>query len=362
MSAPLLSLLRQLAQGEHVSDVVLREAAPPWVREHGQLRPTEAPPVQREALVHLLQALEPQTGLNVGRLDETLAKRGDLDLSFACEGLRFRANLYRTNGRRLALALRKLRSVPPELGALALPPAWLGLVGRSKGLLLVTGATGSGKSTTLAATLEHLNRTRHGHIVTLEDPVEYLLASRGCLIDQRQIGTDARDYTSGLRAALREDPDVILVGEMRDRETVEIALAAANTGHLVLSTLHTMNARQSVERVVSFFPGEQREWVQQVLSQVLLGVLSQVLLSHVRPEEGRVLAAELMVNTPAVAAAIREGRSNQIFAAMDTGVAEGHVLLNTVLRKLVVSGRVSVTEALYYAYDPQRLQKDLSRA
>jgi twitching motility protein PilT len=362
MTTALLSILRRCAAREHVSDVLLREGQPPWVREHGQLHALDGAPVTRVALEELLQALESQTGVNAGRLNETLAKRGDLDLSFTDGETRFRANLYRTNGRQLALALRRLRGQPPALAELALPPAWRTLVERSKGLLLVTGATGAGKSTTLAATLEHLNRTRRGHIITLEDPVEYVLASRECLIDQRQVGADARDYTSGLRAALRDDPDVILVGEMRDRETVEIALAAATTGHLVLSTLHTMNARQAVERIVSFFPGEQREWVQLVLSQVLLGVLSQVLLASARPSEARVLAAELMVNTPAVAAAIREGRSNQIFAAMDTGSADGHVLLNTALRKLVVAGRVSVAEALYYAYDPQRLQKDLNRA
>lgn len=363
MTAPLLSrLLTELAAPERVSDVLFRENQPPWFRLSGRLQPTQQKPVQRAQIVELLREVETQTGLATQRIDDILNKRGDVDFSFCVGTLRFRGNLYRTNGRQLALALRKLHDAPPALAELNLPEAWDALISRSKGLLLVTGATGSGKSTTLASTLSHFNRTRSGHIITLEDPVEYLLQSEGCLIDQRQIGQDARDYQSGLRAALREAPDIILVGEMRDRETVETALAAANTGHLVLSTLHTMNARQSVERIVSFFEKEQRDWAYQVLSQVLLGVLSQVLIAHAVPEKGRILATELMVNTPAVAAAIREGRTQQIFAAMDTGSVDGHVLLNRALRKLVVSGRTTVAEALYYAYDPQGLQKELKHA
>jgi twitching motility protein PilT len=361
-ATPMTRILLELANAERVSDVLFREGQPPWYRIAGKMRPTEFPVVQRAQIVEMLREVEAQTSIAVQRLEESLNKRGDLDFSFSVDAMRFRANLYRTNGRLLAVALRKLHDVPPELSALALPEAWSTLVNRSKGLLLVTGATGSGKSTTLASTLAHFNRTRSGHIITLEDPIEYVLHSEGCLIDQRQVGQDARDYQTGLRAALREAPDIILVGEMRDRETVETALAAANTGHLVLSTLHTMNARQSVERIVSFFEKERHEWAYQVLSQVLLGVLSQVLLAHAVPEQGRILAAELMVNTPAVAAAIREGRTHQIFPTMDTGSSDGHVLLNRALRKLVVAGKTTVSEALYYAYDPQGLEKELRRA
>jgi twitching motility protein PilT len=283
-----------------------------------------------------------------------------VDLALKIGNRRFRGNLYWSNGKRLGLVMRQFPEAPPGLATLGLPAAFSELIKNSRGLVLVTGATGSGKSTTLAAALEYINSHTQGHIITIEDPVEYLIRSKKCTVDQRQVGRDVASFEAGLRSAMRQDPDVLLVGELRDPETVKTALDAANTGHLVLGTLHTNSALQAIDRLNSFFPPERQAWVQATLSQALLGVLSQVLVPR-RDGKGQVLATELMVNTPDVRQLVREGRTHQIFNAMDTGSSKGQLLLNRNLADLVKTKVITEEEAILSTYDIIALRKELYR-
>lgn len=347
-----------LANTAAISDYIVKEGDPLWVRKHGALSRVSDEVFSREHILDFLRKHEAHTCVATSKINQLLEEKGDLDFAVKLARRRFRGNLYWSNNKKLSLVLRGLHDLVPTLSSLGLPDTYLRLIEQSKGLLLVTGATGSGKTTTLAASLEHLNATRCGHIITLEDPVEYLLQSKRCLVDQRQIGRDAKSFPLGLRAAMRQDPDIILVGELRDYETVKTALDAANTGHLVMATLHTNSAQQSIDRLTSFFGAEKRDWAQATLSQALLGVISQVLLPR-KDGSGRVLAAELLVCTPDVRASIRDGRTHQLFNAMDTGSSKGQVVLNTVLRQLIRDGSVSEKDAFFAAYDPNALRKDL---
>jgi twitching motility protein PilT len=316
--------------------------------------------VTRADIVEYLLINQDEIGIKVLNLEELLSRKGDVDFSVTSTLCRWRGNIYSTDNKKLTIAMRKLEQRIPELSSLGLPEAYFQMATRSKGLLLVTGPTGSGKTTTLASTIDYLNKTTRRHILTIEDPVEFIHKSDSCLIHQRQIGRDGKDFSSGLRAALREDPDVIFIGEMRDRDTVQVALDAANTGHLVLATLHTLNSRQTIERITSFFPADEKDWAQQVLATVLIGVLSQVLIPTASGSGSRVLGAELLVNTPAVKIAIRDGKLTQIFNAMDTGRREGHVLMNNSLAEKVRAGIISLEDALYYAYDPKGLDSEMA--
>lgn len=354
----LQELISELVASHHPSDILIKEGDPLWYRAHGALTRGPSSNISRDVLTEFLRKNEAQTGVVANKLNMLLEDKGDLDFAVKIGNRRFRGNLYWSNGKKLTLALRRLDEHPPALDKLGLPNLFVELLNQSKGLLLVTGSTGSGKTTTLAAGLEYLNQTRDGHIITLEDPVEYVLKSRRCLIDQRQVGRDTKSFPVGLRSALRQDPDIILVGELRDFDTVKTALDAANTGHLVLGTLHTNSAQQSIERLTSFFSADKRDWAHAVLSQALLGIVSQVLIPR-RDGKGRVLAAEMLVCTHDVKSAIREGRTHQIFNAMDTGSSKGHVLLNDVLKQLANSGVISAEEAMYSAYDPARLKREL---
>jgi twitching motility protein PilT len=348
------------ARKPHVSDLHITEGLPVWYRDAGQLK-RHKDEVSREDILNFLRKHEDSTGIPVAKLNELLAKRGDLDFATSTDQVRWRGNIYRTDNGKLAMALRKLESRIPPLADLGLPDTYMALPQRAKGLLLVTGPTGSGKTTTMASTIAYMNETTRRHIITLEDPVEFIHKSNFSLIHQRQMGgRDGKDFAGGLRAAMREDPDVIFIGEMRDRDTVQVALDAANTGHLVLATLHTMGARNTIERISSFFQADEKEWVQQVLSSVLIGVLSQVLLPRADNKGGRVLGYELLVNTSSVRNAVREGKVNQIFNAMDTGRSEGQVLMNRCLADKVRVGEISLEDAMYYSYDPKALEKELA--
>lgn len=355
------SRISLLTQDEAVSDIHLREGEPLWVRRAGnmQAQTGDAPRIVRNDLLELLKRNESHSGLKVAKMAEALTATGDKDLTLKIGAKRYRANLYWCNGQRLALALRRQSESLPELEDLGLPGAYTPLLSQ-KGLVLVTGATGSGKTTTLAASVEHLNETTSSHIITLEDPVEYLLNSKSSRVDQRQVGRDVVSFGAGLRAALRQDPDVLLVGELRDFETVKTALDAANTGHLVLATLHTNSAQQTIERVTSFFEDDGKEWANAVLSQVLLGVLSQVLVPTVNGKK-RVLAAELLVNTNDVKTLIRDGKTHQILNAIETGLQKGQVSLNKTLVSLVKKNVVNPRSALLATYDVANLKKDFAR-
>lgn len=356
----LLERLIELSRDKHASDFLLKEGDPIWVRSSGKLRKVDELRIGRDDLVALVKHAESYSGVKSAKLQEALSASGDVDLAVKLGDRRYRANIYWSNGQRLTAALRQLPDKAPTLSSLGLPNSYLQIIQQSRGLVLLTGATGSGKTTTLAATLEHLNDTVDGHIITLEDPVEYLIRSRRCLVDQRQVGRDVMSFHDGLRSALRQDPDILLVGELRDFETVKTALDAANTGHLVFGTLHTNSAQQSIERVASFFSDSNRDWAYAVLSQALLGIVSQVLVPRAS-EPGRVLAAEILVNTPDVRQVIREGRTHQLLNAMDTGSSKGQVVLNKVLKELVQRKTVAIEAALYASYDPTSLKKELQR-
>ena len=354
----LFDLITRFNQDNSVSDFHIKEGEVARVRRSGSLVPVEGgEKVTKAEMMDLFARNAAHTGIKPEDIPERLKATGDLDAALKLGSRRFRANLYLSNGRKMGMVLRQFPDSIPQLDTLKLPKAYYDIANMSRGLVLVTGATGSGKSTTLAATLQHCNDQVDGHIVTIEDPVEYLLKPNRCTIDQRQIGRDVFDFQAGLRAALRQDPDIILVGELRDPETVKTALDAANTGHLVFGTLHTNSALQSIDRITSFFPAERMGWVQATLSQVLLGVLSQVLVP--RKDGGRVLAAELLVSTPDVKQTIREGRTHQIFNLMDTGSSKGQVLLNRELVRLVKAGEITVDAALASTYDVNALRKEL---
>ena len=356
MSEPSLAarLAALLAEHPDLSDLHLRDGAPLRLRRGGRLRVDDPQPVTRQALLTLLAEVCPDHSWDV-RLGDG---GGQWDFSFSLAGARFRCNLHRCDaGQGLALVLRRLDALASTVADLGLPLSVLEFVERRAGLLLVTGPTGSGKSTTLSALVEHINRGRDGKIVTIEDPIELLHASRRCTIVQREVGADVSSFAQGLRAAFRQDPDVILIGEIRDRETMQTALAAAEAGHLVLATLHTLSAAKTVDRICDFFAGEDKALVRSVLASVLVGVIGQVLLPR-EDGEGRVLAWELMEVTPAIASLIREGRSHQIPNAIATGGRSNLQLLNRTLLQLVRSRVVSPRAARRASYDPREYDRE----
>jgi twitching motility protein PilT len=285
-----------------------------------------------------------------------LAAAGATDLALSHGDTRFRVNLFRQRAG-LAAALRPIRRDPPTLEALRLPAELHELTRYRSGLVLVTGRAGSGKSTTLVALIEHLNRTAARHVITLEDPIEYEYAPGRCLIHQRELGAQVESFAAGLRAALRESPDVILVGEMRDRETIAAALTAAETGHLVLSTMHCATAAAAIDRIVDVFPEGQQQQVRLQLAGGLRAVLSQVLVP--RGRGGLVPAFEKMVVTPAIAAQIRDGKLHQVPSLIQTGRDAGMVSLERTLAALVRAGEVSRAAARDAAFDPANLDEQL---
>lgn len=264
---------------------------------------------------------------------------GEVDLASTIAGVRCRINVFRQQGAYSA-AIRLLNDTIPSMQALGLPRAVQEFSEYNQGLVLITGETGSGKSTTLAALLDHINHTRSQHILTLEDPVEYVYVPDRCIINQREIGKDTASFHSGLRAALREDPDVILVGEMRDLDTISIALTAAETGHLVFGTVHTNSAADSIDRIVDVFPAERQQQIRLQLSMTLKAVLSQQLLPK-KNGEGRVLACEIMKTDDAIRNMIREGKTPQIQNAIQTTGAVGNILMDKALQNLLQQGMIS---------------------
>jgi len=290
------------------------------------------------------------------RLDEG---GGQFDFAAVVGGVRFRCHLHRHGGQgATALVLRKLDTRVPELVDIGLPESVLSLLQRRSGLVLVTGPTGSGKTTTLAAFIDHINRNMACKIVTIEDPIEYMHRSQKSMIVQREVGRDVDSFAQGLVASFREDPDCIMIGEIRDRETVETALAAAEAGHLVLATLHTLGAAKSVERVVDFFGADEKPVVLGVLASVLTGVVSQALIPRA-DGNGRALAYEIVYNIAPVATLIREGKTHQIGNAVSTSGVADMQLLNRTLGLMVRAGLVARDAALRASYEPRELDREL---
>lgn len=282
---------------------------------------------------------------------ETIRESGELDLALTADcGVRVRANIFHAGGA-LSFAIRLLNDVIPEIEDLGLPPIALQLPTYPSGLVLITGETGSGKSTTLAAVLNRINHTACRHIITLEDPIEYIYTSDQCLINQREIGKDTASYADGLRAILREDPDVILIGEMRDLTTIEAALTAAETGHLVFATLHTNSAADAVDRIVSVFPDGRQRQIRTQLAATLRVVMSQQLVE--RQGGGRIAACEVMVVNAAIRNLIREGKTPQMESFITMNSREGSILMDHALTELARAGKISMQTAAAHARGEQ---------
>ncbi len=327
---PLLQMdsLLRLAHERGASDVHITTGAPPMFRIHGEMRPVGGEPLTP------LQTMDMAKQLLAEDQYQSFLDRGDYDGSYEIDDVsRFRVNAYRQRGN-ASLTIRLVPTKIPPLERLGLPHSALDFVNKPQGLLLVTGPTGSGKSTTLAAMLDYINQTRSEHIITLEDPIEFVHANRKCIVNQREIGVDTASFGVGLRAALRQDPDVILVGEMRDLETISTAITAAETGHLVFGTLHTADAPQTIDRMIDVFPPEAQQQIRVQLASVLLGVIAQRLLPRA-DGAGRVAAMEVLVSTPAVANLIRTEKVHQIRSMMQTGKALGMQTMENSLRELV---------------------------
>ncbi len=274
----------------------------------------------------------------------------ELDFSFGIQNLaRFRGNVFKQRGC-VAMVLRMIPFSVRTFEDLGLPPVVARLAERPRGLILVTGPTGSGKSTTLAAMIDKINRDRKGHIITVEDPIEFIHRHQNCIVNQREIGTDTKSFAAALKYALREDPDIILVGEMRDLETISAALTIAETGHLVLATLHTNSAAESINRIIDVFPSTQQSQVRAQLAFVLEGVLTQTLLQKARGK-GRMMACEIMVATPAIRALIRDDKVHQIYSALQSGKKHGMQTMSDALYQLYMNREVSKDECLRAASD-----------
>jgi twitching motility protein PilT len=333
------------------SDIHLTAGAAPSIRVRGRLFPLEGFPVlgvpdTREIVYSILSDGQRQQFEN----------QRQVDFSYSVpRTARLRVNAYLQRGA-VSAALRVIPSEIKSLEALGMPSVVHDMSNLPRGLVLVTGPTGSGKSTTLAAVIDQINTTREDHILTIEDPIEFLHQHKRCLVNQRELGSDATSFADGLRAALREDPDVILVGEMRDLETISTALTAAETGHLVLATLHTQDAPQTVDRIIDVFPPHQQQHVRVMLSVALQGVVAQQLLPTA-DGSGRVAAVEILVPTPAVRNLIREGKTHQIYSAIQTGGEHGMQTMDAALADLVRAGRISRDVAQRRASVPAELER-----
>ena len=338
------------------SDLHISSSSPPRLRIDGILVPVETERLTPEDTRRLATSV--LTSDQIARLDRDL----ELDCSFELEGQgRFRANVFYQRGA-VATVLRLVPHEIADFDKLGMPkPVCERLCGLRSGLVLVTGATGSGKSTSLAAMIDYVNRNRQAHIVTIEDPIEFAHKSQGCMVTQREIGSDSHEFKNALRSVLRQDPDIVLVGELRDLETVEAALTLAETGHLTFATLHTSDAVQTINRIIDVFPSHQQQQVRTLLSFTLEGVFCQQLLPSASGR-GRALAAEIMLATPAIRALIREGKGHQIYSQIQTGSRYGMKTMAGWLAELVQSGKVRVEDAEKTMSDPGEFRALLKAA
>jgi twitching motility protein PilT len=332
------------------SDLHIKVGSPPTYRIHGLIQPVKnLSPLAPGDTAGLAKQI-----LTAAQLTE-FEEVGDLDCAYSIPGLaRFRINVMKQRGS-TSLVFRKVPTEVPDCETLGLPPICKSLAMKPRGLVVVTGPTGSGKSTTLAAMIDHRNQNERGHILTMEDPVEFIHKDKLSIVNQREIGADSASFAAALRRALRQDPDVILVGEMRDLETIALGITAAETGHLVLGTLHTTGAIQTVDRIIDVFPPEQQQQIRVQLAATLQGVVSQVLCSKVGG--GRIAAHEVMIATDAVRACIREGKTSQLQTMLQTGSKLGMQLLDGCLARLVQEGKVELKNALAKAHSPQAIER-----
>jgi twitching motility protein PilT len=345
-------LLREAVE-HRASDLHLTVGVPPILRINGDIVRMELPPLRVPDTQQLFEDFASD------ERREILQQTGEVDFSYTILGFsRFRVNAFRQRGS-IAIAVRIIPEKIPTIEELNLPEVISTLARKPRGLILVTGPTGSGKSTTLAAMIDQINNERACNILTLEDPIEYLHRHKKSLVNQREVGGDTRSFANGLRAALREDPDVILVGEMRDMDTISIAVQAAETGHLVFATLHTSDAAQTVDRIIDVFPPFQQQQIRSQLSMTIQGIVSQQLMPR-QDRSGRVAAVEILLASPAVRNLIREGKTHQLLSVIQTSAKSGMQSMDAALRDLCRAGIVSDEEALMRATDPEtflRLRK-----
>ncbi len=343
------------AKAAGASDVHITVGVPPKMRVNGKL-------VELEGFQRMLPndtAAVADEIMN-DKQKEFLETNGQHDMSFSVRGLgRFRLNVFKQRGS-IAMAIRLVETVVPDPEVLGIPKSVVNLYQRQRGLVLVTGPTGSGKSTTLASIIDKINNNREAHVITLEDPIEFLYQHNKCIVNQREVGLDSNSYANALRAALREDPDVILVGEMRDLETISTAITAAETGHLVLSTLHTTGAPNTVDRIIDVFPPHQQQQIRIQLANVLEAVISQQLIPTA-DGSSRVAAFEVMHVTSAVRNMIREGKTHQLITIMQTNRKQGMITMDDAIVELCKSGKITREMAVHYAQNPDTMQAKILR-
>lgn len=364
---PTIEEILRTAKEAGASDVHLTVGVPPKMRVNGELITMDFPKLMpSDTLAHLdsvtLDAAPQGDAANakpaISERRRRYEENGECDFSFSIASLgRFRVNAFKQRNS-AALAFRLVGTQVPKPEELGLPESVVNLYERKHGLVLVTGPTGSGKSTTLAAIVDKINNNRDAHVITLEDPIEFLHSHNKSIVNQREIGLDSRSYANALRAALREDPDVILVGEMRDFETISIAITAAETGHLVLSTLHTIGAASTVDRVIDVFPPHQQQQIRVQLSSVLEAVISQQLIPTA-DGTGRVAAFEVLHANPAIRNLIREGKTHQIPSVMQTNRKVGMITMDEAILNLYTEGKISKEDAVEFAQDPDNMDLKL---
>lgn len=332
------------------SDLHITVGIPPMIRVNGKIKALDYPPlttnITRELIYDIL----------TGDQRQRLENYWELDMSYALPGrARFRMNVYFQRGS-LGAAFRTVPHSVKKLSELGLPKIVESISDKPRGMVLVTGPTGSGKSTTLAAMVDRINETRSEHIMTVEDPIEFLHSHKKCIVNQREVQTDTKSFADALKHVLRQDPDVILVGEMRDLETISVALTAAETGHLVFATLHTQDAPQTVDRIIDVFPSHQQAQVRTQLANALQGIITQTLIPK-RDGKGRVVACEVLVPTAGIRNLIREGKNHQIYSAMQTGGKFGMQTMDAALVDLVRRGHISREEAEKRSSNPEELRR-----
>ena len=346
-----------VAMAEHsASDLHITAGTAPTLRVHGHLVPLDYPPLdpeQTKALAYSLITAEQR---------ERFEANYELDFSYGVQGLsRYRVNVYRQRGA-VGVAVRSIPHQPKSFQELGLPnDMCTSLIQKHKGLVLVTGPTGHGKTTTMAAMIDRINRERDVHIVTVEDPLEYLFQHQKALVNQREVGNDTHSFPAALKYVLRQDPDVVLIGEMRDLETIQAALTIAETGHLTFATLHTNSCAQSVDRIIDVFPPHQQSQVRAQLALVLEAVFNQLLIPR-RDGKGRVLAMEILAATPAIRNMIREEKVHQIYSAMQAGQKFGMLTMNQSLATLYLRGHISRQEAMSRSLFPEELLRLIDQA
>lgn len=344
--------LLKLAQEKRASDLHITVGISPKCRINGILVDMGYQPLTPDDTEALIMPIVPQ------RMKEILQRNGEVDYSYAIPGLgRYRVNVFRQRGA-LALVIRIINTTVPKPELLGLPNSVVELTNKKRGLVLVTGPTGSGKSTTLASLIDVINTDHNCHIITLEDPIEYLHKHNKSIVNQREIGTDSLNFANALRVILREDPDVILVGEMRDLETMEIAITAAETGHLVFSTLHTIGAVSTIDRIIDVFPPHQQQQIRVQLTTVLEGVISQQLIPT-SEGMGRVAAFEVMLTTPAIRNLIREGKNHQIVSFIQTNKKLGMQTMDDAIFDLYQKGKIRRDEAISFAQDMLTMERKI---